>query len=98
MKKVPLKRRSEVEMGMELLRIMSRHPKGATTRQLLREANVNHKVLKRTEVRMLAAGIIVKKEEGKSLLYSTGTRGRKVLSDYGRIQSYFMTEHGHIRR
>ena len=96
-KTVPLKRRSEVEMGLEFLRVMTRHSKGATTRQLLREASVNYRVLKRTEVRMIAAGLVVKKKEGKSLMYSTGNRGRKVLSDYDRIQSYFMRERSHSR-
>lgn len=88
------KRRYEVEMGLELLRVLSHHRNGLPTKLLLKESNVNHDVLKRTEPYMMAAGLLTRKKEGASLLYRTNNRSHKVLREYARISSYFTKNSG----
>ena len=88
-KKQPQKRRYEVEMGIELLKALSRHKNGLTTRLLLKEANVNHEVLKRAEKYMISAGLLTRKKEGPSLRYRATARAHRVLQEYARISGYF---------
>jgi predicted transcriptional regulator len=89
--KAPKLRRSELEMGVDILKVLSvGSAEGKTTRQLLGETNVNHKVFKKMEPQMLRSGLITRNRKGKSILFKTSDFGKRVLKDYGALRGYFM--------
>ncbi len=80
-----------MEMGIDILKVLSKGPaEGKTTRLLLEESGVNHKVLKRMESQMLRSGLLTRKVRGNSTLYRTSDFGSKILREYRDLRGYFI--------
>jgi predicted transcriptional regulator len=91
MKKAPSMRRSELEMGIDILKVLPKgRAGGKTTRLLLEESGVNHKVFKRMESQMITSGLLIRKKRGNSILYRTSDFGSRILREYRDIRGYFI--------